>query len=91
MIIDSVEMPRNWNDKVVFSITEFRDKRAFDIRVFYQDKEEEWHPTPRGVGLPLELFEQFLEKVEELKLMVEEYRAAHNIEPGLGERAKGGV
>lgn len=72
------EMEKGWNEKVVFSLSEFKGKKYADIRVYYEDDEGEWKPTRKGVALALERWEEFKDNLKEL----EEYLVAQgHLEP----------
>ena len=66
------EMEKGWNEKLVFSLSEFKGKQYADIRVYYEDDEGEWKPTRKGVALSLERWEEFKDNLKEL----EEYLVA---------------
>ena len=46
-----MEFPKNAQEMVRISISEYRGKTYGDIRVYYQDDEGEWRPTKKGVTL----------------------------------------
>ena len=53
------EMEKGWNEKILFSVSEFKGKNYADIRVYYEDDEGEWKPTKKGVTVTLDAFEEF--------------------------------
>jgi hypothetical protein len=61
------EMERSFNEKILFSVSEFKGKRYADIRVYYEDDEGEWKPTKKGVTVSLDSFGEFVEHVRELE------------------------
>jgi hypothetical protein len=66
------EMEKGWNEKILFSVSEFKGKKYADIRIYYEDDEGEWKPTKKGVTVSLENFAEFKERVEELGTYLEE-------------------
>ena len=42
------EMEKGVSEKIVFSVSEFKDKTYADVRVYYEDGEGEWKPTKKG-------------------------------------------
>jgi hypothetical protein len=61
------EMEKSWNEKIVFSISEFRGKKYANIRIYYEDDEGEWKPTKKGVTVSPESFAEFKEHLEALE------------------------
>ena len=61
------EMEKGWNEKIVFSLSEFRGKNYADIRVYYEDDEGEWKPTKKGITVALERFSEFKEHLAALE------------------------
>lgn len=66
------EMERGWNEKIVFSLSEFKGKNYADIRIYYEDDEGEWKPTKKGITVSLDRFSEFLEHVGELEKFLRE-------------------
>ncbi len=66
------EMEKGWNEKILFSVSEFKGKKYADIRIYYEDDEGEWKPTKKGVTVNLENFQNFRERVEELERFLQE-------------------
>lgn len=66
------EMEKGWNEKILFSVSEFKGKKYADIRIYYEDDEGEWKPTKKGVTVSLENFAEFKERVEELGTFLKE-------------------
>lgn len=61
------EMERGWNEKIVFSLSQFKGKNYADIRIYYEDDEGEWKPTKKGIAIALERFEEFQEHLHKLE------------------------
>lgn len=68
------EMEKGWNEKILFSVSEFKGKKYADIRIYYEDDEGEWKPTKKGVTVNLDSFQDFRERVEELERFLKEKR-----------------
>lgn len=49
----------NPTQRLIFSVQEFRGKKYFDIRTWYQADSGEWKPTKKGVHLSFDKFEDF--------------------------------
>lgn len=61
------EMEKGWNEKIVFSISDFKGKKYADIRIYYEDDEGDWKPTRKGISVSLEAFPEFWENLEVLQ------------------------
>jgi len=61
------EMEKGWNEKIIFSISEFKGKNYANIRIYYEDDEGEWKPTKKGVTVSLDTFNEFKENIENLE------------------------
>jgi hypothetical protein len=61
------EMDKGRNEKIIFSLSEFRGKSYADVRVYYEDDEGEFKPTKKGVTVGLDEFPQFKENILELE------------------------
>ena len=61
-------MERSANEKLLFSLSEFKGKSYADIRVYYEDDDGELKPTKKGITIALDRFSEFklhLEALEE--------------------------
>ena len=61
------EMEKGWNEKIIFSVSEYKGKHYADVRVYYEDDEGEWKPTKKGVSVALDAFGEFKELVLKLE------------------------
>ena len=61
------EMEKGVNEKIVFSLSEFKGKSYADVRVYYEDDEGEWKPTRKGVTVAVDRFSEFKEHVNSLE------------------------
>lgn len=66
------EMEKGWNEKIIFSVTEFKGKNYANIRIYYEDDEGEWKPTKKGVTVALDSFLEFKENIENLETFLKE-------------------
>lgn len=66
------EMEKGWNEKIVFSVSEFKGKNYANIRIYYEDDEGEWKPTKKGVTVSLDSFAEFKENIEGLESYLKE-------------------
>jgi len=60
------ELYKNFIEKVVVSLSTFKDKERFDIRIFYQADAREFIPTKKGINLDIESWEEFKEMIDKL-------------------------
>lgn len=65
-------MEKGWNEKIIFSVTEFKGKNYANIRIYYEDDEGEWKPTKKGVTVALDSFLEFKENIENLETFLKE-------------------
>ncbi len=61
------EMEKSWNEKILFSLTEFKGKSYADIRVYYEDDEGELKPTKKGITITLDRFAEFKKNLQALE------------------------
>ena len=61
------EMEKGWNEKLIFSVSEFKGKKYANIRIYYEDDEGEWKPTKKGITVSLDTFAEFKENIETLE------------------------
>ena len=66
------EMDKGWNEKIVFSVSEFKGKNYANIRIYYEDDEGEWKPTKKGITVGLDSFPEFKERIEDLEAYLKE-------------------
>jgi len=66
------EMEKGWNEKIIFSVSEFKGKNYANIRIYYEDDEGEWKPTKKGVTVSLDTFQEFKENLERLEAFLAE-------------------
>ena len=66
------EMDKGWNEKIVFSVSEFKGKDYANIRIYYEDDEGEWKPTKKGLTVGLDSFAEFKEHIGELETFLSE-------------------
>ncbi len=61
------EMEKSWNEKIVFSLSDYKGKNYADIRVYFEDDEGEWKPTKKGITIALDRFSEFKEHLGQLE------------------------
>lgn len=66
------EMEKSWNEKIIFSVSEFKGKKFANIRIYYEDDEGEWKPTKKGITVSLESFDEFKEHFQALENYLKE-------------------
>jgi hypothetical protein len=66
------EMDKGWNEKIVFSVSQFKGKDYANIRIYYEDDEGEWKPTKKGITVSMDSFAEFKEHLEELEAFLKE-------------------
>jgi len=60
------EMYKNPIEKVVASLSMFKDKKRFDIRIFYQVDARQFIPTRKGINLDVYSWQEFKEMIDKL-------------------------
>lgn len=51
---------KNSDQEVRFAAGEYKDKMYLDVRIYFKSEEtEEWHPTKKGITLPIEMLPEF--------------------------------
>lgn len=51
------QFSRSKDEKVCFTLREYKDRKYIDLRVFFRPKNEsEMHPTKKGITIALDLF-----------------------------------
>jgi len=60
------EMHKSFIEKVVVSLSTFKDKERFDIRIFYQADAREFIPTKKGINLDVDSWQEFKDLVDKL-------------------------
>ena len=66
------EMDKGWNEKIIFSVSDFKGKKYANIRIYYEDDEGAWKPTKKGITVAMDSFREFKERVEELESHLKE-------------------
>lgn len=65
------EFERNPDEKIIFDISEFKEKKYIDIRTYFQ-ADGEWRPTKKGISISLDKLPMLVEAVDKLKEAVKE-------------------
>ena len=66
------EIPKNSQEIIKLSITEFKGKPYGDLRVYYRDDNDEWRPTRKGLTLAPDLIPEVRAGIEELEQAMRE-------------------
>ncbi len=61
------EMEKGWNEKIIFSLSDYKGKNYADIRIYFEDDEGAWKPTKKGITIALDRFSEFKERLGELE------------------------
>ncbi len=61
------EMEKSVNEKILFSLSEFKGKSYADIRVYYEDDDGELKPTKKGITIALDRFAEFKKHLQALE------------------------
>ena len=51
-------------EKLIFSISTFKNKKYFSVRTWFQAESGEWAPTKKGINLNFDKFEDFEKMVK---------------------------
>ncbi|MDD8012213.1 MAG: transcriptional coactivator p15/PC4 family protein [Acidobacteriota bacterium] len=51
-------------EKLIFSISTYKNKKYFSVRTWYQAESGEWGPTKKGINLSFDKFEDFEKMVK---------------------------
>ncbi len=60
------------NSQIRVSLTNFKGAEYVDIRKYYETKDGDWKPTPKGVPIPLADFNKVYAKLRRMKLLLTE-------------------
>jgi hypothetical protein len=61
------DIERNETEVVRVSTEEFKGRKYLDIRVYFENDDGEWKPTKKGVTIPPDKVDAFLELVKKAK------------------------
>jgi hypothetical protein len=64
--------PKNPLEEVRASVTSYKGKQYVDLRIYYKGDDGEYHPSKKGLTLPLDLFPDLEEAMGKLKTVIEE-------------------
>lgn len=64
-------METSATQKLVYSISSYRDRKFFDIRTWYQEESGQWKPTKKGVHLGFDKFAELEKAVALFKQIIE--------------------
>ena len=66
------EFPKNSMEKVVAGTTRYNGKDLFYFRVFFKGKDDNWHPTKKGIILSIGCFSDFEKAFAKLKKFIDD-------------------
>jgi hypothetical protein len=61
------EMEKGPNEKIFFSLSEYKGKNYADIRIHFENDEGEWKPTRKGLTISVDRFAEFKDHVGTLE------------------------
>ncbi len=61
------EMEKGPNEKIFFSLSEYKGKNYADIRIHFENDEGEWKPTRKGLTISVDRFAEFKDNVGALE------------------------
>lgn len=53
-------------ESLFLNISEFKGQKRVDLRKYYQDKDNEWKPTKKGINFDLTQWEDFIAKIDDM-------------------------
>jgi hypothetical protein len=65
------KMEKNSQEEIRFSLQDYRGTALVDIRVYYDGGSGEKIPTKKGISIPLELFDEFMKRLGQVKKAVD--------------------
>jgi len=60
------EIDKTATEKVVATLSEFKGKQRIDIRIYYQDDNNESKPTKKGINLSLDDWQEFKDLIKKV-------------------------
>ncbi len=63
-------MDKNSQEEIRFSLQEYRGTDLIDIRVYYDPGSGERKPTRKGISIPVDRFDEFMECLKSVKKTV---------------------
>ncbi len=65
------EIEKNPMEKILITISEFKNKKYVDLRVYFMNDNMEWKPTKKGVTIPPNLVDLVINALKKAKEEVE--------------------
>jgi len=56
--------------RIYIRVSQFHDHDYLDIRNFYQAENEEWKPTRKGIAIPVELYDELIDALKDIKPLI---------------------
>ena len=63
-------MEKNSQEEIRFSLQEYRGTDLIDIRVYFDADSGKRRPTKKGISIPVDRFDEFMECLENVKKTV---------------------
>lgn len=63
-------MEKNSQEEIRFSLQEYRGTDLIDIRVYFESAGSQMKPTRKGISVPVERFDEFMECLKNVKKTV---------------------
>ena len=60
-------MEKNSQEEIRFSLQEYRGTELIDIRVYFDPGSGKMTPTKKGISIPLERFDEFVDCIENVR------------------------
>ena len=70
VLVQAIE--KGLGSRIHIRLSKFKDRDYLDIRNFYETDEGEWKPTRKGIAVPVDLYDDLMEGLNEAKAKIEE-------------------
>ena len=61
------KMEKNTQEEIRFSLQEYRGTDLIDIRVYFESAGGQMKPTKKGISVPVDRFDEFMECLKNVK------------------------
>ncbi len=69
---DFIEIEKNSREKIRLSISEFKGKKLIDLRIWYEDKEnQDYKPSKKGLSISVDKYQELKDAIIKLENMIE--------------------
>lgn len=67
-MLEEYWIEKNKTQKIKISLNEFKENKFLDLRIFYyNDDEEIYKPTKKGISISIDKIDDLIDKIEKLK------------------------